>query len=54
MREPEVIRAALTELAKFLREQGAIDESECYIDATFASAKGGGEQIGPTKRGKGA
>ena len=51
--ENEVIRGALTELANSLREQGAIDESECYIDATFASAKGGGEQIGPTKRGKG-
>jgi len=51
--ENEVIRGALTELANTLREQGAIDESECYIDATFASAKGGGEAIGPTKRGKG-
>src|ERR1700752_2622439 len=51
--ENEVIRAALTDLANALREQGGIDESECYIDATFASAKGGGAQIGPTKRGKG-
>jgi hypothetical protein len=49
----EVIRAALTDLANELREQGELDESECYIDATFASAKGGGEQIGPTRRGKG-
>ena len=49
----EVIRAALTELANTLREQGEIDESECYIDATFASAKGGGDEIGPTRRGKG-
>ena len=49
----EVIRAALTDLANVLREQGAVDESECYIDATFASAKGGGEEIGPTRRGKG-
>jgi transposase len=49
----EVIRAALTELANTLREEGAIDESECYIDATFASAKGGCNEIGPTKRGKG-
>ena len=40
-------------LANMLREQGEIDESECYIDATFASAKGGGEQIAPTERGKG-
>jgi len=49
----EVLRAALTELANLLREQGEVDESECYIDATFASAKGGGERIGPTRRGKG-
>jgi len=38
--ENEVIRAALTELANTLRAECAIDESECYIDATFASAKG--------------
>src|ERR1700678_986861 len=51
--ENEVIRAALTDLANTLRHEGAIDESESYIDATFASAKGGGDEIGPTKRGKG-
>jgi transposase len=51
--EKEVIRAALTDLANALRDDGAIDESECYIDATFASAKGGGDEIGPTRRGKG-
>ncbi len=51
--ENEVIRAALTNLANTLRQQGAIDESDSYIDATFASAKGGGDEIGPTKRGKG-
>lgn len=51
--ENEVIRAALTDLANVLRDRGAVDESECYIDATFASAKGGGDEIGPTKRGKG-
>ena len=51
--QSEVIRAALTDLANTLREQGEVDESECYIDATFASAKGGGDQIGPTRRGKG-
>jgi hypothetical protein len=50
--ENEVIRAALTDLANTLREEGTIDESECYIDASFASAKGGGEEIGPTKCGK--
>ena len=35
------------------RERGALDEEECFIDATFAMAKGGGAEIGPTKRGKG-
>ena len=49
----EVLRDALTDLANQLREQSQIDESECYIDATFASAKGGGAEVGPTKRGKG-
>jgi len=40
-------------LANALRDKGALDESECFIDATFASAKGGGDEIGPTRRGKG-
>jgi transposase len=51
--QSEVLRDVLTDLANTLREEGRIDESECFIDATFASAKGGGEEIGPTKRGKG-
>ena len=49
----EVLREILRELANALRDEGGIDESECFIDATFASAKGGGDAIGPTKRGKG-
>jgi len=49
----EVLRVVLTDLANTLRDEGGLDESECFIDATFASAKGGGEEIGPTKRGKG-
>jgi transposase len=51
--ERKVLREILAELANTLREQGDIDERECFIDATFASAKGGGEEIGKTKRGKG-
>jgi transposase len=51
--QQEVLRDVLTDLANTLREQGAIDEREAFIDAMFASAKGGGEDIGPTKRGKG-
>jgi transposase len=49
----EVLRNILADLANELRERGEIDESECFIDATFASAKGGGAEIGNTRRGKG-
>ena len=49
----EVLRNVLSDLANTLREQGDIDETESFIDATFASAKGGGQGIGKTKRGKG-
>lgn len=51
--ERKVLREILAELANTLRDEGEIDERECFIDATFASAKGGGEEIGKTKRGKG-
>lgn len=51
--QQEDLRAVLADLANALREQGTIDERECFIDVTFASAKGGGDEIGPTKRGKG-
>lgn len=49
----EILREIMTDLANTLRDEGALDERECFIDATFASAKGGGEEIGATKRGKG-
>ena len=49
----EVLRRILTDVANELREEGALDEEECFIDATFAMAKGGGAEIGPTRRGKG-
>jgi transposase len=49
----EVLRDVLCSLANELRENGALDESECYIDAMFSPAKGGGLGVGPTKRGKG-
>lgn len=51
--QQEVLRDILTQLANELRENGAIDERESFIDATFAFAKGGGDEVGPTKRGKG-
>jgi hypothetical protein len=51
--EREVLREILTQLANTLREEGESDERESVIDATFASAKGGGDGIGKTRRGKG-
>src|SRR5215467_8264565 len=47
------LRGVLTDVANELRENGVLDEEECFIDATFAMAKGGGAEIGPTRRGKG-
>ena len=49
----EVLRQSLTDVANELRDKGVLDEEESFIDATFAMAKGGGAEIGPTKRGKG-
>lgn len=48
-----MLRRILTDIANELRDRGALDEEECFIDATFAMAKGGGAEIGPTRRGKG-
>ncbi len=49
----EALRRALTDVANELRDRGALDEEECFIDATFVMAKGGGAEVGATKRGKG-
>jgi hypothetical protein len=49
----DVLRRILMDVANELRERGALDEEECFIDATFVMAKGGGAEIGATKRGKG-
>jgi hypothetical protein len=47
----EVLRRALTDVANELRDRGALNEEQCFIDATFVMAKGGGVEIGATKRG---
>ncbi|MGH7181148.1 MAG: IS5 family transposase [Nitrospiraceae bacterium] len=52
-REREVLREIFTHLTNTLRDEGAIDERENFVDATFAAAKGGGDGIGPIRRGKG-
>jgi len=48
-----VLRELLTYLANTLREDGALDERESFIDATLAPAKGVGDGMGPTRRGQG-
>ena len=48
----EILRRVLTDVANELRDRGVLDEEECFIDATFVMAKGGGAEIGATKRGK--
>ena len=47
------LRGILMDIANELREHSGLDEEECFIDATFVMAKGGGAEVGPTKRGKG-
>jgi hypothetical protein len=49
----EVLRQVLTDIANELRDRGALDQEECFIDAVFAMAKGGGAEVGAIKRGKG-
>jgi len=51
--QSEILRRVLTDIANELRGRGVLDEEESFIDATFAMAKGGGADVGPTKRGKG-
>jgi Putative transposase of IS4/5 family (DUF4096) len=36
----EILRRVLTDVANELRDKGALDEEECFIDATFVMAKG--------------
>ena len=40
----------LTDVANEHRDRGVLNEEECFIDTTFVMAKGGGLEIGATKR----
>jgi transposase len=51
--QQEVLRKLLCNVANELRERDQLDPRGCFMDATFSSAKGGGAEIGKTKRGKG-
>ena len=43
----EVLRRVLTDVANELRDRGALDEEECFIDATFVMAKDGRLETSP-------
>ena len=44
----DVLREVLTDLANTLRERGATDERESFIDAMFSPAKGSGDEAAPS------
>jgi transposase len=46
-------RKLLAVVIRSLAQKGRIDLDQCFIDATFAPAKGGGEGVGLTRKGKG-
>lgn len=46
-------RELFSRVIRKLVETGRIDLDECFVDATFAPAKGGGEEVGLTRKGKG-
>ena len=48
----DVLREVLTNLANILRERGATDERESFIDAMFLPAKGSGDKAAPSGRDK--
>jgi transposase len=49
-----VFEHLLTVLAEDLHARGGVDLGECFVDATFASAKKGGPPSGPPGAAKGA
>jgi transposase len=49
----KVFRKLLAVVVRSLAQKGRIDLDQCFVDATFAPAKGGGEAVGLTKKGKG-
>jgi transposase len=48
-----VFETIMREAGRLVEERGGYRLYECFIDATFSKAKGGGDGIGVTKAGKG-
>lgn len=51
--EAGVFESILRSAGRLVEEQGGYRVYECFVDATFSKAKGGGDGIGCTKVGKG-
>jgi transposase len=51
--EAGMFEALMREAGRCVEERGGFRLYECFIDATFSKAKGGGDGIGNTKVGKG-
>jgi hypothetical protein len=44
----EALRCVVMDVANELHERGTLDEEECFTDATFVIAKGGGGSRKPS------
>lgn len=51
--ENQAFRKIMTAVVRQLVQTGRLDMEQCFIDATFSPAKGGGEGVGLTRKGKG-
>lgn len=49
----QAFRKLLALVIRQLVQKGRVDLQQCFVDATFAAAKGGGEAVGLTRKGKG-
>lgn len=50
----KAFRKVLSRVIRSLVQSGRIDLEQCFVDATFAPAKGGGAAVGLTRKGKGS
>lgn len=51
--QSDVFRRIFAAIISNLIDEGRLSLDQCFIDATFAAAKGGGECVGLTRKGKG-
>jgi transposase len=51
--QSRAFRALLAKVVRQLVEAGRINLEECFVDATFAAAKSGGDAVGLSPKGKG-